>query len=408
MSVFLALISEAFAAIWANRLRSFLTVLGIVVGVTSVIAIVSTVEGLQDDMEQSFATMGQNTFMVTRFGFGMSWSEYLERRKRKKLHRDLIPIIEQGCPDCAEVGAESYDYSHLKYGPQRMTYVEIRGETPNILEMRDFDVLMGRYLTWEDERRRRQVGFIGHRVYEKFFAGQDPTGEVIKIGQREFTVIGVAEKNDGAMVSGLDNFVVIPLATHHKIYPDPGDPVNLVISAKSFDRREAAMDQVRVVLRSARHIPYEENDDFTMVTPDAILSFINDLTRAYRVLMISLPLLSIVVGGIVIMNIMMISVTERTREIGIRKSIGAKANHIMMQFLYESIILSLIGGALGIVCGIWLGDLILRSLLEIEVTPTTMAIILGFGISTAVGVFFGIYPAMKAARLDPIEALGYE
>lgn len=408
MRVFFALVAEAFAAVWANRLRSFLTILGIVVGVTSVIAIVSTVEGLQDDMEQSLATMGQNTFMVTRFGFGMSWSEYLERRKRQKLHRDLIPIIEQGCPDCAEVGAESYDYDHLKYGPARMTYVEIRGETPNILSMRDFDVLMGRYLTWEDERRRLQVGFIGHRVYERFFEGGDPIGEVIKIGQREFTVIGVADKNDGALVSGLDNFVVIPLSTHHKIFPDPGDPVNLVISAKSFDRREAAMDQVRVVLRSARHLPYEENDDFTMVTPDAILSFINDLTRAYRVLMISLPLLSIVVGGIVIMNIMMISVTERTREIGIRKSLGARANQIMMQFLYESIILSLIGGALGICCGIWLGNVILRSWLEIQVAPTTMAIILGFGISTAVGLFFGIYPAMKAARLDPIEALGYE
>jgi putative ABC transport system permease protein len=245
-------------------------------------------------------------------------------------------------------------------------------------------------------------------VYEKFFVGEDPVGKVIKIDRREFTVIGVAEKNDGTMVRGLDNFVVIPLATHHKIFPDPGDPVNLVISAKSSGRRQAAMDQVRVVLRSARHIPYEEGDDFTMVTPDAILSFINNLTRAYRVLMISLPLLSIVIGGIVIMNIMMISVTERTREIGIRKSIGARAKHIMMQFLLESIILSLIGGALGIVGGIWLADLILRSLLEIEITPTTMAIILGFGISTAVGVFFGIYPAMKAARLDPIEALGYE
>jgi len=408
MRVFLALIAEAVAALWANRLRSFLTILGIVVGVTSVIAIVSTVEGMQNDMEQSFATMGQNTFMVTRFGFGMSWQEYLERRKRKKLHRDLIPIIEQGCPDCAAVGAESYEYNHLKYGAQRMTWVEIRGETPNLLEMRDFDVLQGRYLTWEDERRRTQAAFVGYDVYEKFFEGEDPVGKVIKIGEREFTVVGVAEKNDGALADGFDNFVAIPLATHHKIYPEPGDPVNLVISAKSFALRERAMDEVRVVLRSARHVPYEAEDDFTMVTPDAILSFINDLTRAYRVLMVSLPLLSIVVGGIVIMNIMMISVTERTREIGIRKSLGAQGNHILMQFLYESIILSLIGGAVGIVCGVWLGDFILRSWLEIEVTPTTMAIILGFGISTGVGLFFGIYPAMKAARLDPIEALGYE
>jgi putative ABC transport system permease protein len=168
------------------------------------------------------------------------------------------------------------------------------------------------------------------------------------------------------------------------------------------------MDQVRVVLRTARRLPYEQDDDFTIMTPDAILSFINNVTRAFRVLMVALPLLSIVVGGIVIMNIMMISVTERTREIGIRKSLGARRRDVLMQFLYESLILSLVGGAIGILFGVLAGKALLTSALDIQATPTTMAIALGVGISTGVGLFFGIYPATRAARLDPIKALSYE
>ncbi|MCK4632314.1 MAG: FtsX-like permease family protein, partial [candidate division Zixibacteria bacterium] len=238
--------------------------------------------------------------------------------------------------------------------------------------------------------------------------GEDPMGKKIRIGGHEFTVIGAAEKMDRAMISGLDNYVAIPIATHQKIYKQPGNPVNLVINAASLEQREDAMDQVRVVLRSARHLDYEEEDDFTIWTPDALLSMIDDLMRAFRVILISLPAMSIVIGGIVIMNIMMISVTERTREIGIRKSLGARQRNILTQFLYESVILSLIGGVIGIAAGVKLGEWILGALLDIQATPTGLGIILGFGISTGVGVFFGIYPAMRAARLDPIKALSYE
>ncbi len=406
--VALTLIREALAALWANRLRSFLTILGMVMGVTSVIAIVSTVEGMQGNLEQVFQSMGPKTFIVTRFGFGMTMNEYLERLRRKKLTRDLIEPIQEGCPDCEYVGAEGYSSEHVKYGSARMRWVQIEGQTPNILAMRDLDVAQGRFLSWEDDRRRKQVAFIGDLVREKLFMGEDPLGKKIKIGQREFTVIGVAEKLGGLFGQDMDEFVTIPLSTLQKVFPRPGDPVNLFISAVSLDRRKIAMDQVRVVLRSIRRVPYGDEDDFTIMTPDAVLSFINDITRGFRVLMVSLPLLSIVVGGIVIMNIMMISVTERTREIGIRKSIGAKQRNILTQFLYESLILSLVGGVIGIALGVYFGKLILTSVMDIYITPTTLAVVLGFGISTVVGLFFGIFPAMKAARLDPIKALSYE
>jgi putative ABC transport system permease protein len=404
----ISIFREALSALWTNRLRSFLTVLGMLMGVTSVIAIVSVVEGMQADIERSLNTMGPTTFTVTRFGFGLSWTDYLERIHRKKLTRGLITPIEDGCPDCEMVGAEGYASDRVKYGVSSMRRVEIRGETPNMLAMRAFDVKMGRYLTWEDEYRRRPAAFIGFEVYEKLFPNEDPIGKRIKIGKREFVVVGVAEKQDGAMVDGLDNFAAIPLATLQKIYHQPGNPVNLVIKANSMETRQRAMDQVRVVLRSARAVPYVDADDFTIVTPDAILSFVNDITRAFRAIMISLPLMSIVIGGIVIMNIMMISVTERTREIGIRKSIGARRRYILLQFLYESLILSTIGSLLGIGLGVKLGTMMLNSWMDIYFTPTTMAIILGLSIAMGVGVFFGIYPARKASRLDPIKALTYE
>jgi len=406
--VVLSLIKEASGALWNNRLRSSLTVLGMIMGVTSVIAIVAVVEGMQADLEHFFETMGSNSFTVTRFGFDLSWAEYMERMKRKKLTRGLIPIIEEGCPDCEEVGAEAYGEDAVKYGKRWVRHADILGETPNVLGMRDYDVFIGRNISWEDERRRKKVACIGYGIYERLFIGEDPIGKRIKVGKNDFLVIGVTEKLDNSMASGWDNNIIIPLSTMQKIYQQPGNPVNLIIKSLSLETRERAVEEVRAILRSIRHIPYGDGDDFTILTPDAILGFINDLTRAYRIIMIAMPLLSIIIGGIVIMNIMMISVTERTREIGIRKSLGAKKRHILLQFLYESLILSFLGGAIGILFGIEAGRWMLNSLMDIYITPTGTAIIMGFGIAVTVGLFFGIYPAKKAAGYDPIKALNYE
>lgn len=407
--VWLSLIKESLAALWANRLRSALTIIGMIMGVTSVIAIVSTVEGMQKNIENALSAFGPRSFLVTRIGMNLSMNEYLERLKRKKLTVELIPIIEDGCPDCEAVGAEAYRSDHLKYKTERVRWADIEGWMPNQLIINQREITEGRFFSWQDYERKKNYIVIGTKYKEKLFDTENPIGKKVKLGNNEFTVIGILnEIGESDIVSGIDELVVMPMSTLQKLYPRPGNPVNLVVSAKTLEVRDRAMDQVRVTLRSLRKIPYSDKDDFDFITSEGIMTLVNDITRGFRIVFISLPVLSIVVGGIVIMNIMMISVTERTREIGIRKSIGAKQRNILVQFLYEAVILSLIGGTLGIGGGIYMGGVLLELMFEITMTPTTLGIILGFGISTGVGLFFGIYPALKAARLDPIKALSYE
>ena len=402
-----AIMREALSAVWGNKLRSGLTVLGMVMGITSVIAIVSTVEGMQRNMEDVFSNMGQNTFMVTQFGLTTSWSEREKKRRRKIITRELIAPIKAGCDACEDVGAEGYANSNIKYGSKTMPRIHIEGQTSNHLALRDVDVFRGRYFTEEEERGSKNVVFIGQDVVEDLFEGEDPLGKTIRIRRLRYTVIGIADKIGSIIGQSMDEFVYMPLSTLRKNFGEQGRRVNLVVKAVSRDRLEVAMDQTRVVLRSKRHVPYDEEDDFDLLTADAILSFINTFTKAFRVILVALPFLSIVIGGIVVMNIMMVSVTERTREIGVRKSVGARQSHIRSQFLYETLTLSAVGGLFGILFGMTLAGAIL-SWMDIH-TPTTMlAVYLGVGISTTVGLFFGIYPAVKAARLDPIKALSYE
>ncbi len=398
---------EALVAVWSNKLRSGLTILGMVMGITSVIAIVSTVEGMQGNMESVFATMGENSFQVTRFGIITSWEEYEKKRRRKIITRDLIEPIKEGCDACEEVGAEAYAQATIKYKSEVMRGVNIEGHTPNIYDISDFEVASGRYFSEEDERQRKNVAFIGVDVVADLFPDSDPLGKQIRIVDRKYTIIGVAKKIGSLFGQPLDGFVYLPLSSMRKQFGERGDRVSIRIKAVSKERLAEAMDQTRVVLRSNRHVKYDEEDDFTLLTPDAILGFINNITKAFRFIVILLPTLSIVIGGIVIMNIMLVSVTERTREIGVRKSIGASRANIRSQFLYESLILSIIGGALGAGFGSLLGGFLLRWM-DIEMNPTMLAAILGVGISTFVGIVSGMYPAMKAARLDPIQALSYE
>lgn len=403
-----SLLRIAFDSLRANKLRSSLTLLGVIFGVTSVMTIISALEGMMGGIERELNQLGPTTFIIERIGIVTSEEMFLDKIKRKPLTLESAELISDGCTLCSKVAARAYSRSRVKYGSEALRNVFIMGTEPTFVEIVDYDVAQGRFLSIEDEQYRKNAAFIGETVRKTFFSGVDPIGKEIKVDGHRYTVIGVAEKSKSAFGDDdEDNYIIIPLSTHIKQFGEPRRGFTIFVKAASVDLLPQAMDEARVVLRAQRHVPYNKEDDFDILTADNILELLNQFTKLFRLGLVGISSISVVVGGIVVMNIMMVSVTERTREIGIRKSLGAKRQHILAQFLFESLMLTMGGGALGIV----LGFLIARGLiakLGMEISPSAVAIFTGLSISTGVGLFFGIYPAMKAARLNPVKALSYE
>ena len=252
------------------------------------------------------------------------------------------------------------------------------------------------------------MAFIGETIREEFFAGVDPIGKRIKINGNPYTVIGVAKKRGSALGGeNEDNYVVIPISSFVRQFAEPRFGYAIFVKALSVEALQEAIDEVRLVLRSQRHVPYNKDDDFAILTADAILDILNQFTKLLRFALVGISSISLVVGGIVVMNIMMVSVTERTREIGIRKSLGAKQAHILSQFLFEALMLTLFGGVVGVALGFLIARIGIGQL-GMKIDPSGIAIFFGLFISTGVGLFFGIVPAIKASRLDPVKALSYE
>jgi len=402
-----SLIGLAFNALRANRLRSGLTLLGVIIGVTSVMTIISALEGMAGAIERDLGRLGPATFIVQRIGLPTSEEEFLEQLKRKPLDYECVELIEEACDLVDKVSPRGFEATRAKYQDKELREVFVAGATFNYIDIVDFEVAQGRYHAYEDDLYRRPVVFLGETVRETFFEGVDPLGKVIKLGGVKYTVIGVAKKQGSMFGQDQDKFVVIPLSTFARQFGFPRRGLSIVIKARSVEVLSQAMDQVRVVLRSQRHVPYNAPDDFEILTADTILDLLNRLTKIFRLGLVGISSISVVVGGIVVMNIMMVSVTERTREIGIRKSIGAKKKHILAQFLFEALFLTLSGGLLGIILGFIIAKTLV-GMIDMEITPSALAIIAGLTISTGTGLIFGIYPALKAARLDPIKALSYE
>ncbi len=402
-----AIFKVAYDALLANKLRSGLTLLGVVIGVTSVMTIISALEGMQGAIAADLMRLGPATFIIERMGVVTSDEMFFEKVKRKPITRKAVELLEKGCPLCEKIAPRAFTRARIKYGDNALRDVIVGGTLSNYIEIVDLDVTQGRFHSNEEDIYGNSVAYIGEQIRESLFEGIDPLDKDLLIDGHKYRVIGVAKKRGAMFGNNQDNFIYIPLSAFARQFGEPRRGLNVVVKALSVPQLPEAMDQARAILRAQRHVPFDKEDDFDMMTADNILDILNSLTRILRMGLVGISSISLVVGGIVVMNIMMVSVTERTREIGIRKSLGAKQKHILIQFVFESVLLTLSGGLIGIVFGFFIARALV-GLMDMQISPSLLAIVAGLSISTGVGLFFGIYPAMKAARLDPVKALSYE
>jgi putative ABC transport system permease protein len=397
----------AFAALWSHKLRTSLTILGTLIGVASVIAIMSVLEAFMFKIEDLFAQWGSRTVIVARImGMSMTREEWLEARKRKNITFADARALEDNVDLAEAVGVRIAEYLPVKYGNQTIYGTEVVGYSGNAMQILDVDISEGMFFTEFDDQHRRQVAVIGRTLADKFFPNVSAIGKEIKIKGRRFRVIGIGKEFGSVLGDDLDRYVWIPFQTLLKM-TDRHRSVGIAVKMKSEAVINEGIDQIRTIMRARRHVEYHDDDDFGVMTSEQAVNMFRSVTGNIRLIAIAIPFISIVVAGIVVMNIMMVSVTERTREIGIRKSVGARHRDILRQFLFEAIILAMLGGILGLTLGVYISSIFIR-LMEMPFVLSPFAVIAGISIPACIGIFFGIYPAWKAAKLDPIEALRFE
>ena len=388
----------------AHKLRSFLTLLGVILAVTTLVAVISVVAGLNFFVADRIANLGANVFVLNRFGIITSEDAWVKAQKRPLVTREEYTNLRTGMRTASQIGALLGTSSDVRSGNDLLENVSILGVTSNYSEIRSLNVAAGRFITEADEAHRSPVCFIGADVVKKFFSNVDPIGKLIRAGTHSYEVVGVAAIIGSALGQSQDNFVFIPLGTFSKEWGTQRDSLVLFIQAQNAEMMAASEDEARMLLRAWRHTSWDAPDSFGIIGSDSIMGLWNSLTGNLFAVAVALTAVFLVVGGIVIMNIMLASVTERTREIGLRRSLGARRKHIVLQFVTESAVLAATGGLIGI-CLAYALVAAARAATSIPMRTPMSAVILSLGMSTAVGLFFGIYPAMKAAKLDPIEAL---
>jgi putative ABC transport system permease protein len=394
----------AAAAIWSHKLRSFLTLLGIIFGVAVVILVVTIVEGFNQYIEDKVADLGSNAFVVTRFGIITSEKEYREKEQynRAVTPGELSAILERKTfvKDAAAVMRRRVP---VKVGAKVLEDIRVSGVSASMANIDTVRVGEGRYFSHEEDMERAPVALIGADIARDLFPTVDPLDKEIKVDGRPYRVIGVAEPIGSVFGQPQDSFVNIPFGAYEKTY---GSMSGLALRVQAIDGEhiQAAVDEVRVLLRSRRHLTPEAKDNFDIITPDAINNLRDKLFGTISVVAIGVTSIALVVGGIVVMNIMLVSVTERTREIGIRKSLGARRADILRQFLAESTLLTLLGGVTGVVAA-WSCSKLITMFFYLPTTLPLAWTAIALIVSGAVGLFFGIYPAWRAAKLDPIVAL---
>ena len=394
-------------ALRAHKLRSFLTLLGVILAVTTLVVVMSVISGLNLYVADRVANLGANVFIVDRFGIITSQDQWVKAQKRPLLTLEEFERLRDNMKLATAVAAEEDHNLAVKSGDQVMENVMMMGATPNFADVRNLNVAEGRFITPADEDHRTEVVFIGPDLVKKFFPNVDPIGKTVRVQTHTYEVIGVAEPLGSAFGQSQDNYMIMPLSTWRKGWHSNNDWVAIFVQAPSAELMEASKDEARMLMRAWRHLKNDAPDNFAILGSDSIMELWHQLTGNLAFVAMALVSVFLVVGGIVIMNIMLASVTERTREIGLRRSLGARKQHILLQFLTESAVLAATGGVIGLVSAYAVVFLV-KAIFSFPMETPLIAVLLSLCLSTAVGLFFGIFPAMRAAKLDPIEALRSE
>jgi putative ABC transport system permease protein len=402
-------ISGAALSLRGSKLRSFLTLLGIILATTTLIAVMSVIDGMNVYIAQNVSSMGADGFQVRRIVMMGVWDpkKFMEMQRRNpELSREEYDFLRTHSNLAREIGMSAARTASVHYGKEHRDNVQLSGVTANEGVLSNIVPAQGRFISDLEDERRSMAAVIGNDLKEQFFADTNPIGKSIVVEGRPFEVIGVAKTKGSVFGNSQDDFLMIPAETYFKIYGSRSG-IGYDLMAADQTVLQQAEDEIRVLLRSYRHLHPKDEDTFSMVSSDSLVNVWDQLTGAIAATAVAVVSVFMVVGGVVIMNIMLAVVTERTHEIGIRKSVGARRSDILNQFLVESAMLSATGGVIGILLA-WILAILVKALTPVPMHVPISAVVVGVTLSAAVGLFFGIYPARRAAGLDPIEALRVE
>ena len=395
----------------AHKLRSFLTVVGVVIGVTIIIVVAGLINGFNASVTEAFTGYGTDTAFISKFEQGFRTGRLSEEeRKRKELTLEEGQAILEQSPHVKAIAISIFadgENSSVRYKDQEVNVIDFRGTFPEFVEVYANSTLKeGRFISDADNEHRRSVAVLGESVQKALFPTVDAIGKLVKVNGHEFEVIGIFELPKGGFgMTNEDRRVVVPYYTFRKLYPNEKFHGYRILAYPN--RMDAAQDEARVALRRARKVAYDKPDDFSIQTSQQALETFYAIVGAVAVATLVLSSIGLLIGGVGVMNIMLVSVTERTREIGVRKAIGARRGDITRQFLFEAMTLTGMGGVIGILVG-WAVVLVVGQVLDWRTAVPIWAVLVGFSVSIAIGLIFGVWPALKAARLDPVVALRYE